>query len=169
MPTAGPGGPVTFITKLQLDAPTVTGKVLLPATVGVPVPVNKIVCAPKANVPLPVKVIPPTVGIETVYAPAVVTFTFSVTVLEAVKGVPTAYVPAITGVVQPGLPVNVYTAGLTTLITKLQVEAPTVTGIVLLPPTVGVPVPVKTMVWAPTARLPIPEKVIPPTAVVLIL
>jgi hypothetical protein len=86
LPPAG----TTVILKLQVAVPTVTGKLDVAAEAGVPLPAKVIVWAPVAlNVPDPANVIPLTAGaVETLHGPIVVTFTFKVTVFDAVSAVP---------------------------------------------------------------------------------
>src|SRR4030095_9027771 len=116
----------------------------------------------------PLNTIPFTAGaVVTLQPPAVVTFTFRVTVFAPVRAVPTVYVPAMVGVQHaPGAPFKVKTAAEPTVIVKLQLELPAVTGICVAPPVAGVPLPVSTIVCAPVARVPVPEKVIPFVSVV---
>jgi hypothetical protein len=80
-------GPVTFTANEQ--APACGDKTFAPVVVGVPDPFNVTLCVPVvAKVPVFEKVIPPTVLVVSVKVPGTVTFTETVTVLEASNGVP---------------------------------------------------------------------------------
>ena len=131
-----------------------------------PVPNNVIVCAPVvANVPVPLKVIPFIAGaVVTLHVPITVTFTFKVIVLAVVRSVLTTYVPAGTAPVQVIVNVAFPPAGITVIL-KLQVEDPTVTGKLDVAAETGVPLPVNVIVWAPVvANVPEPVNIIPLTA-----
>ena len=96
-----PGAPV----KVKLDAAVPVGNTVMvnihpaaappvgvnatgPAVVGVPLPFSVTVCEPVVvKLPVLVKLMPPAFA-AMVYAPIIVTFTWSVTVLPAVSAVP---------------------------------------------------------------------------------
>ena len=151
---------------MQVPVPPVTVNVCVPAAVGVPLPVKTIVFAPvAANVPEPLNIIPFTAGaVVTLHVPITVTFTFKVIVLAAVRGVFTTYVPTGTAPVQAIVNVALPPAG-TTVILKLQVAVPTVTGKLDVAAEAGVPLPVNVIVLAPVvANVPDPLNIIPLTA-----
>ena len=151
---------------MQVAVAPVTVNVCVPAAVGIPLPVKTIVCAPVAvNVPEPLNIIPFTAGaVVTLHVPITVTFTFKVIVLAAVRAVPAKYVPAGTAPVQVIVTVAFPPAG-TTVILKLQVAVPIVTGKLDVAAETGVPLPVNVIVWAPVAvNVPKPVNIIPLTA-----
>jgi hypothetical protein len=74
--------------KLQLLVPKLTGNEKGPAFIGSPLPVNTMVCAPAAKVPLAEKVTPFIAVVLIENVPGVVTFTGIETVFVPVKAIP---------------------------------------------------------------------------------